>query len=614
LLKIFNLRTKKSEKPKTTIQLTNLLTPNQLNLDLITHITSGDRYIRTFVIDGWADEIDFGYLHPLISFDGDIDLIQYIVPVPKKKIISYLNRRIEGIESRLIEKAKWASSRGVRSMKEELAYLDQLRSDIDNNREKIIYFDHHISIGADDYERLESQTHKLLSKFGGIEEQLKACHFEHDLVFKSVSPLAIKRKNSWKEMTLDAGTNLYPFTMSDWPHEKGPLIAINYDTSSPILFDGFNKAHVSNYGISLIGVSGYGKTSMIQKIMAGEIPFGIQYYVIDREHDFKDLIEIVGGTFLEINRHTDLRLNPCDIEEEFNEDRGEWWVDIHSKIEDLTNLTAFMLGLKDKTEDKYILAYIDRAWLDVYAGITEDPHSLYTEAYFDPASGQFVRGKKKRMPRFSDFYHRYCEIVSGIRELEKTIVTLERYTEKGNLGLFDCHSNVDISSAPAVGFGIKELKKSELDPIASMVIMTFIENKFLKKRNRNDQSLFRVVNDEVQEDLANPYTADGIETFFRRFRKRKGGPIAATQNFQRLYASEQGKAIVQNSDTKFIFAQDTGDLKLTSELFGLTEGELEYLSMKLPHHVIIKQPKYSVRAVTVFSKLEQEIFFPEHGG
>lgn len=604
------------EGKKTIIQLANLLAPNLLKLDDPTFISSGDRYVRTFIIDGWPDEIDFGFLHPLISFDGDVDIAQYVTPVPKKKIIGFLNKRIEGIESRLIDKEKMVSSRGVRSMREELAYLDQLRSDIENNRDKIIYFDHHISLGANSLEELESKTHKLLSKFGGLDDQLKACHFEHDIVFKSVSPLAIKKKDSYKEMNLDAGTNVYPFTMSDWPHDKGPTIALNYDTGSPVLFDGYNKEHVANYGISLIGVAGYGKTAMIQKIMAGEIPFGVQYYVIDREHDFKDLIEAVGGTFLPINRHTDLRLNPCDLEEEYNEDRDVWWVDLHSKIEDLTNLTAFMLGLRDKGEDKYILSYIDRAWIEVYAslGITEDPNSLYLESYFDSTTKQFVRDKKKQMPRFSDFYHRYANLVNGMPDLARTTVTLERYTEKGNLGLFDAHSNVDITNVPAVGFGIKELKKSELDPIANMVIMTYIENKFLKKRNRNDNQLFRVVNDEVQEDLANPYTAEGVETFFRRFRKRKGGPIAATQNFQKLYASEQGKAIVQNSDTKFIFPQNKGDLQLTSELFGLTEGELEYLQLGLPHHVIIKQPKYSLRAVTVFSPMEQELFFPKHGG
>jgi type IV secretory pathway VirB4 component len=205
-------------------------------------------------------------------------------------------------------------------------------------------------------------------------------------------------------------------------------------------------------------------------------------------------------------------------------------------------------------------------------------------------------------------------MADGIAEMKPTVISLERFTEQGTLGLFDCYTNVDLGDAPCVGFGMKELTNSMLRPIANIVILSYLENRFLRKRSEDVGDPFRIDADECQEMLDNPYSAKALETYFRRFRKRKGGPIAATQNFQKFYENPHGRAIVQNSDTKIIFGQQEGDLKFCAEMFGLTEGELEFLDLGLKHHCIIKQPKYSCRAVTQFSPWEQEIFFPQHGG
>lgn len=592
-----------------------VLAPNSADLSPATYIQVGERYIQSFFVDGWPSEIDFGYLHPLVSFPGDIDFIQYIAPVDKDKILSWLTNRIEGIESKLIDRAKQASSRGVLSKQEELAMLQQLRSDIDNNRDRIIYFDNFIILAANNQEELEKKADRLMSKFGGTKDCLKPADHEHDLMFKAVSPLAIKRKEAWKEMNLAAGTNLYPFTVSDWPHEDGPILGLNYDVGSPVLFDGFNKEHVNNFGISLIGVSGTGKTAMLQKIIAGEVPYGVYHAVIDQEGDLKKTIETLGGVYLPISRYSDLRFNPADIEVEHHKERG-LIVDLQGKIEDMVNLSAAMAGLTDSADHKVIAAYMDRAWRRAYekCGITEDPRSLYHDAYFDPQNGQFVTKQKKNPPQFGDFYHEFCSLAEGINELQGTVLTLERFTDKGTLGIFDCQTNVELGKAPCAGFGLRDLHNSELLPIANIVVLSYLENRFLKKRDLDDGSLFRVDADECQELFKNLYSAKALETYFRRFRKRKGGPIAATQNFQKFYENEHGRAVIQNSDTKIIFAQHEGDLQRCAELFKLTEGELEFLGMGLAHHAIIKQPKYSVRVVTQFSPWEQEIFFPEHGG
>ncbi|MCF6094315.1 hypothetical protein L1765_10105 [Microaerobacter geothermalis] len=613
---LFKAKEKREDEYRPVTEFIESLAPNTGDLSNPKHIRIGDRYIRSLYIDGWPYEIDFGYLHPLVSFAGDIDFAQYISPVEKEKMIRWLTDRIEGIESKLIERAKQVSSRGVRAKRDELALLDQLRADIENNRDRIIYFDNFVTIAAPSIDELEKKVDRLMAKFGGTKDHLKLADDEHDLMWKAVSPLGIKTKHAWKEMNLDAGTNLYPFTISDWPHEKGPLIGLNYDTGSPILFDGFNKEHVKNYGIAIIGVSGTGKSAMLKKILAGEVRYDIFQAVLDQDNEFRKAIETLGGVYLPINRHTDLRFNPADIEEEYNHEYGKSIVDLNGKIEDMTNLASFMAGLTDNKEDKIIEAYIDKAWRKAYAakGITEDPNSLYEEGFFDENTKKFIKRNKKLPPRFSDFYHIFCEMAEGIPELKGTVISLERYTADGTLGLFDCYTNVELAEAPCIGFGMKELKNSLLRPIANIVVMTYLENRFIKKRSEDEGSLFRIIADECQEFLDNPYSAKALETFFRRFRKRKGGPIAATQNFQKFYENEHGRAIVQNSDTKIIFGQHEGDLKYCAEMFNLTEGEVEFLSLGTEHHAIIKQPKYSCRSVTQFSPWEQEIFFPEHGG
>uniref|UniRef100_UPI0005522380 hypothetical protein n=1 Tax=Brevibacillus thermoruber TaxID=33942 RepID=UPI0005522380 len=157
----------------------------------------------------------------------------------------------------------------------------------------IIYFDNFIILAANNKEELEKKADRLMSKFGGTKDCLKPADHEHDLMFKAVSPLAIKRKEAWKEMNLAAGTNLYPFTVSNWPHEDGPILGLNYDVGSPVLFDGFNKEHVNNFGISLIGVSGKGKPPCFKRSLLGG---ALRRYhaVIDQEGDLKKTIETLG--------------------------------------------------------------------------------------------------------------------------------------------------------------------------------------------------------------------------------------------------------------------------------------------------------------------------------
>lgn len=604
-------------------RLSNLLAPNT-GINQYDFVRIGDRHIKGLFLDGYPAEIDFGFLDPLITFQGDCDTIIYMDAADSDSVVKTLTGRIEGIEGKLIERQKDANTRGVTSLRREYIQLDQLRAELENNTEKIIYVDVQTTLAHKKLDVLEEQAERLISKIGATKDHLKPADDEHDLVFKAVSPLAIHEKKEWYPFDLKGAANLYPFTSAEWPHTRGPLLGLNYDTGGPILFDGFNKKHVLNYGVFAVATSRRGKTALMKKLMTGEIRYSVFPAVIDPENEWRKSIEGFGGSYLLISRTSDTHLNPAEIFPEFDENRKRPILDIHGKIEQMTLLTATMAGLRtiatDSTIDPFqqeVFAYIGKAWRDVYTdpqigmGLTEEPESLYEGGVRQ--GDTYTRRIEKRQRVYSDFYHRFCNLVRGMREFNGMQMVLEAWTSGREYGIFDCQTNVDLRTAPGIGFGLKELKGSILLPVGMGVVLSHLEERFLKKRKEEDSQAFRVYTDESQEMLDHPNSALFLETQFRRMAKRMGGPVAITQNFQKFYLNPHGQAVIQNSDTKFIGGQLPSDVKMCIEVFDLTEGEALFVKKGLEHHFLIKQPQYSARMVTQFSPQEQEAFFPSHG-
>jgi|GEM_PF-3692322 len=604
-------------------QLANLLAPNA-GFNEYDFLRIGDRYIKGFYMDGYPAEIDFAFLSGLVTFNGDCDVMLYINPAENDSVIRTLNGRIEGIETKLNEREKDRNSRGVSSMRREYFQLDQLRTSIDNASNRILYFDVFATLAHRDLNKLEERSDRLISRIGATKDHLKPADDQHDLMFKAVSPLAIKEVNNWVPFDLAGAANLYPFISAEWPHEKGALLGLNADTKGPVMFDGFNKKHVLNYGIFAVAASRRGKSALIKKIMTGELRYDIFPAVLDPMNEFKPVIEAFGGAYHMISRTSETKVNPAEIMPEWDDNKKSMYLDIYGKIENMTMITGTMLGINATGEEQKLsqyetelLALVGKAWRDVYTdpkngmGLTTDPNSLYQAGEVGDTMVERRRMKKQR--QYEDFYHRFCQLVEGDKDFKGAVMALEAWLAGREYGLFDCQTNIDLRKTPGIGFGLQELKNSILLPVGMQSVISHLEERFLKKKSATDGSKFRVIVDEAQEMLVNSISAKFMDTAFRQFAKKAGGPVAVTQNFQKFWENPYGKAVIQNSDTKIIGGQQPADVRECIRIFDLTEGEATFVKQGLEHHFLLKQPNYSCRMVTQFSPMEQKVFFTSHG-
>ena len=65
----------------------------------------------------------------------------------------------------------------------------------------------------------------------------------------------------------------------------------------------------------------------------------------------------------------------------------------------------------------------------------------------------------------------------------------------------------------------------------------------------------------------------------RRARKRNVSLAVVSQRFQDFYENPDAQAVLTSSDTKLFLAQDKSEINYLKEVFKLSEGEAEFLTI-----------------------------------
>ncbi|TCK01323.1 UNVERIFIED_ORG: uncharacterized protein DUF87 [Anoxybacillus amylolyticus] len=589
-----------SSKPNSSLgkgmrSIHDLFAPSGIDRSNESYLRVGNKYVRSFVMNGFPAMVSVGWLDPLYSYEGDMDVALYIEPADDRAALDELTAKITQFEAQYQIEMQKGNIKNITRLRHMIDQLYRQRERLEQNWENLFYIQIAANLYADNEEELEKQTQKLDNRLKGRKMYLMPLFLRQDVGYKTALPFGVSHlPDMFRNFNSGALTACFPFYHSEISHDTGVFCGVNLATMTPVFIDFYDRSILNNGNLTVIGQAGSGKTFFVSLLTLRSALRGVRTVVIDPEGEYRPLTNALGGHYVSIAPDSPTKLNPFDLEEEELED-GTKEVKIKDKVADLLNLIGVMAGGLTPEQRSMVAHVLTELYHE--RGFSEHPKSLYvTEPYFDERTGEFYHdGMKKPMPTFSDFHEKLEQFAEQEQheELKRLVNALRIFKKGGVYDLFDCYTSSDLTNlkdAPVLTFDVSRLEESVLRPIGMYVALSWTWEKFVKK---NPKMKKRVVCDEawmlMNRNMAgHEYTAQFLENAARRIRKRNGGLLVASQNFSEFANNEQGKAVLTNAKVKILLGQDPTDIDAVQQVFKLSDGERNFLLSAKRGEMLIK--------------------------
>jgi len=528
----------------------DIIAPSAIEVDF-SFQKIGNSYFRTLFVSGYPRFVNANWLSPLINFDHPLTTAMYIYPVEGKDIMDDLRRKVGEMEAEIqsdTERGRVADP----ATKVKLEDAKKLQTQLAKGAERFFQFGLYITVTAKTLEELNKITQQAQSTLGSLLIIAKPASLQIEQAFKTTLPTAHDRLMITRNMDTTSLATTFPFTSSELTQNQGVLYGINEHNGSLIILDRFS---MENANMVIFAKSGAGKSYLVKLEALRSLMFDTEVIIIDPENEYQKLCEAVGGQYINFSFSAKAKINPFDLSQIYEEGQSE----LGQKVLSLHSLFKIIMGQISPQEE----ALLDRAIIMTYRqkGITPDPGT-----------------QKKEPPLLEDLY----KVLVGMEEAaaESLAARLEKYVKGSSRGVFDQHTNIDITNTFTV-FSIKELEDA-LRPVAMFMILDFIWTKVkrdLKKR--------LLIIDEAWWLMKYPDSASFVYSMAKRARKYYLGLTTITQDVEDFLNSDYGKAIVTNSSIQILMKQSTAAIDNLAKVFYLSEGEKHLLLASGIGHGII---------------------------
>ena len=523
-----------------TTSVKDIIAPSAIEVDF-NEIKIGSRYFRTLFVAGYPRFVSANWLSPLINFDHSLDVAMYIYPVAGKSILDELRRKIAEMEAeiqntvergRLIEPTTKAKLEDARTLQEQLV----------KGAERFFQFGLYITIPADSIEELNQVTKQVISTLGSLMIVAKQATMQMEEGFKTTIPTCVGKLMITRNMDTTSLATTFPFTSSELTSDTGIMYGINEHNDSLVIFDRFE---LENANACVFGTSGCGKSYLVKLEALRSLMFDTEVIIVDPEAEYQKLAEALDGEYVSFGFKSPAKINPFDLPAVYEEGENE----LGLKILSLHSLFKVIMGQLSANEE----ALLDRALVMTYKmkGITLDSAT-----------------QKKQPPLMEDLYKTLIGMENS--EARSLASRIEKFVRGGFTGIFDQHSNIDITN-PLTVFSLKELEDS-LRPIVMFIILDYIWT-----RVKKDMKKRILIVDEAWYMMQYPDSANFLYSIAKRARKYFLGLTTITQDVEDFLAGDHGKAIVTNSAIQILMKQSTAAIDKVAQTFYLSEGEKHLL-------------------------------------
>lgn len=514
----------------------------------------GGEWLASFAVTGYPREVHPGWLQPLLTYPGRVDVSLHIEPIDPVTAANRLKKQLSKLESgrrHTSEKGRLLDPQ-VEAATED-AY--DLSARVARGEGKLYRFGLYLTVHAPTEEALGDEVAAVRSLAASLLLDCKPTTYRSLQGWVTSLPMGLDLIGMRRTFDTSALASAFPFTSPDLPPPDptsvgaptGVLYGFNIGSQGLVHHDRFA---LDNHNSVILGRSGAGKSYLVKLELLRSLYRGIEVHVIDPEDEYGRLAAAVGGNQIRLGAEG-VRLNPMDLPIHTRPD-GRRTAPRDALVRRslfLHTVVAVLLGRELEAAERAVL---DRAIAATYqrVGITSDPRSWTRSA-----------------PLLADLA-KILEAAGGTQ----LAAGLEPYVSGSFSGLFSGPTTTR-PEGHLVVFALRDLS-DELKPIGTLLALDAVwrqvSNLAIRKRRL-------VVVDEAWLLMKERAGAEFLFRASKTFRKHKAGLVAITQDTPDLLASHLGKAVVANAATQILLRQSPQAIDEICSVFNLSLGERQFL-------------------------------------
>ena len=517
----------------------------------------GGEWVASFAVVGYPREVHNGWLQPLLTYPGRVDVSLHIEPIDPVTAANRLKKQLSKLESgrrHTSEKGRLVDPH-VEAATED-AY--DLSARVARGEGKLYRLGLYLTVHAPTEEALGDEVAAIRSLAASLLLDCKPTTYRSLQGWITSLPMGLDLVGMRRTFDTSALSAAFPFTSPDLPPPdptsvgapSGVLYGFNVGSQGLVHHDRFA---LDNHNSVILGRSGAGKSYLVKLELLRSLYRGIEIHVIDPEDEYARLAAAVGGTYVHLGAEQ-VRLNPMDLPIHTRPD-GRRTAPRDALIRRslfLHTVIAVLLGSELEATER---AALDRAITATYqrVGITSDPRTWTRPA-----------------PLLADL----AEVLAGTGDPAgvELAARLHPYVTGAFSGLFSGPTSTR-PEGHLVVFSLRDLA-DELKPIGTLLTLDAVWRQVSNPAIRKPRL---VVVDEAWLLMKEPAGAEFLFRMAKASRKQWAGLTVATQDTADVLGSDLGKAVVANAATQILLRQASQAIDEITRTFDLSMGERQFL-------------------------------------
>jgi hypothetical protein len=286
----------------------------------------GDDHVATLAVTGYPGEVGPGWLEPLLTWPGRLDVAVHIEPVPAVAAAERLRRQ----RARLESSQQWAAAKGRLSdpgLDASAEAARDLAEQLARGQGRLFRVGIYLTVHAPSLDQLRAAVAEVRALAASLLLDTQPATWRAVQGWTTTLPLGVDSLKLRRTLDTAALAAAFPFTSPDLPPpdptEPGPatsgrtvaavasggvLYGVNDASAGIVLWDRFAQ---DNHNTVILARSGAGKSYLAKLDILRSAYTGVQVLIIDPEQEYTRLADAVGGTVIHLGR-PGVHLNPLD--------------------------------------------------------------------------------------------------------------------------------------------------------------------------------------------------------------------------------------------------------------------------------------------------------------
>jgi type IV secretory pathway VirB4 component len=538
------------------------------------HLLLGGGACATLAVAGYPREVGLGWLEPLLTYPGRLDVTLHIEPIPPQVAADRLRRQLARLEAG--QRSDYEHGR-LADFEAQAATDDAhaLASRLARGQGRLFRLGLYLTVHAADEHELDEHVSRVRALASALLIDAKPATFRPLQGWITTLPMGLDQLRMRRTFDTTALAAAFPFTSPDLNAALGDhavLYGINAGSSSLVVWDRFAQ---DNHNSVILARSGAGKSYLAKLEILRSLYTGVEVAVIDPEDEYARLADAAGGAHIALGA-PGVRLNPFDLPAPAGPTRGQAGASQaeagqaavgHAgggqagvgQVDALTRralfIHTFIAVLVGEDIDAASRAALDRGIVAAYhtAGITADRRTWGRPA-----------------PLLADLAHALeSDADPAAAELAARLAPYVTGTWKG---LFDGPTTTQ-PTGHLVVFSLKDLPE-EAKTVGTLLALDAVWRRVTDPARRRPRLVI------VDEGWLLMRQTEGARFLFRlakSSRKYWCGLTVITQDAADVLGSDLGRAVVSNAATQILLRQAPQTIDHIADAFTLSQGERQML-------------------------------------